>query len=49
MSDTKTKEKTKRGTARRLRRANGNYTPVNPAASLAQAPTARFARQGGQA
>jgi hypothetical protein len=39
--------KVPRGTARKLRRAAGNYTPVNAAASLQQAPTSRFARQGG--
>lgn len=41
--------KVKRGTARALRRANGNYTPVNKQASLDQAPTGRFARQVGAA
>jgi len=45
----KSEPKVARGTARRLRREAGNYTPVNPAASLEQAPTARFARQGGRA
>lgn len=44
-----TKQKTPRGTARKLRRATGNYKPVNPAASLEQHPTARFAREGGKA
>lgn len=38
-----------RGTARKTRRAAGNYKPVNPAASLKEAPTARFAREGGKA
>jgi len=44
-----TKAKTPRGTARTARRLAGNYKPVNPAASLEQAPTARFAREGGRA
>lgn len=43
------KTKTPRGTARAARRATGNYKPVNPAASLEQAPTGRFAREGGTA
>jgi len=41
------KTKTPRGTARAKRRATGNFKPVNPAASLAQHPEARFAREGG--
>lgn len=44
-----TKVKVPRGTARKLRRATGNYKPVNKAASLEQAPTGRFAREGGKA
>ena len=43
-----TKQQTPRGSARAARRAAKNYTPVNPAASLEQHPTARFARQGGK-
>lgn len=41
------KTKTPRGTARAARRAAGNTKPVNPAASLAQHPQGRFAREGG--
>ena len=44
-----TKVKVPRGTARKLRRAAGNYKPVNPLASMEQAPTGRFAREGGRA
>ena len=47
MSDKK--QKTPRGLARATRRAAGNYKPVNPAASLAEAPNGRFAREGGKA
>jgi hypothetical protein len=43
------KTKTPRGTARAKRRAMKNYTPVNPAASLAQHPEGRFSREGGVA
>ena len=43
-----TKVKTARGTARKLRRATGNYVPVNPVASLEQAPEGRFARANGK-
>lgn len=39
--------KAKNLTARAMRRAAGNFKPVNPAASLEQAPTGRFAREGG--
>lgn len=39
--------KAKALTARAIRRAAGNYKPVNPAASLDQAPQGRFAREGG--
>ncbi len=39
-----TKVKVPRGTARKIRRAAGNYVPVNQAASLEQAPEGRFAR-----
>ena len=43
-----TKVKVPRGTARKLRRATGNYKPVNPKASLEQAPESRFARESGK-
>ena len=36
--------KVKRGTARAKRRLNGNYMPVNEAASLKQHPDGGFAR-----
>lgn len=43
------KVKTPRGTARKIRRATGNYKPVNPAASLKEAPEGRFARESSKA
>jgi hypothetical protein len=41
--------KPKNQTARAIRRAAGDYNPVNKAESLKQAPTGRFARSGGVA
>jgi hypothetical protein len=39
-----TKVKVPRGTARKLRRAAGDFAPVNPTASLEQAPEGKYAR-----
>lgn len=42
------KVKVPRGTARKIRRAAGNYKPVNPAASLKEAPEGNYARSVGK-